>query len=68
MGDTDIIAFHRDIPPFRAKRMNYLDLVRRIRGSRLPSVDPLPGMADIPDLAGQSELALTEFFDPDGNP
>ena len=25
MGDTDIIGFHRDIPPFRAKRMNYLN-------------------------------------------
>ena len=68
MGDTDIIGFHRDIPPFRAKRMNYLNFPELVRRSRKapPRVDLLPDVTDIPDLTGQSEGELPEFFDPDG--
>jgi len=29
-------------------------------------VEPLPDVADIPDLTEQSEGELSEFFDPDG--
>ena len=68
MGDTDIIAFHRDIPPFRAKRMNYLNFPELLRRSKIapPGVRTLPDVADIPDLTGQSTEELPEFFDPDG--
>ena len=68
MGDTDIIGFHRDIPPFRAKRMNYLNLPELVRRSRIapPDVHTLPHVADIPELTGQSDAELPEFFDPDG--
>jgi len=69
MGDTDIIGFHRDTPPFRAKRMNYLNFPELVRRSKIapPGVHTLPEVADIPDLTGQSETELTEFFDPDGD-
>ena len=50
MGDTDIIGFHRDIPPFRAKRMNYLNFPELVRRSKIapPGVRTLPDVADIP--------------------
>ena len=69
MGDEDTIGFHRDIPPFRAKRMNYLNFPELVRRSRIdpPGVHMLPGVADIPDLTGQSEGELPEFFDPDAS-
>ena len=68
MGDTDIIGFHRDIPPFRAKRMNYLNFPELVRRTRIPApqVNLLPDVADIPELNGQTEGELPEFFDPDG--
>ena len=68
MGDTDIIGFHRDIPPFRAKRMNYRNFPELVGRSKIapPQVSRLPDVADIPDLTGQSEGELSEFFDPDG--
>ena len=68
MGDTNIIGFHRDIPPFRVERMNYLNFPELVRRSKIapPQVNPLPDVADIPELAGQSEEQLPEFFDPDG--
>ena len=68
MGDTDTIGFHRDIPPFRAKRMNYLTFPVLVRRSKIaaPGVHTLPDVADIPELTGQSEGELPEFFDPDG--
>jgi hypothetical protein len=50
--------------------MNYLnfpELVRR-SGIQPPQVYPLPDVADIPELTGQSEGELPEFVDPDGNP
>jgi len=68
MKDTDIIGFHRDIPPFRAKRMNYLNFPEHLRRSKIapPQVKPLPDVGDIPDLGGQSPPEMPEFFDPDG--
>ena len=64
MGDTDIIGFHRDIPPFRAKRMNYLNFPELVGRSRIepPQVNPLPDVADIPELTGQTEGELPAVF------
>jgi hypothetical protein len=48
--------------------MNYLNFPELVRRSRIepPSVRTLPDVADIPDLTGQSDEELPEFFDPDG--
>ena len=68
MGDTDTIGFHRDIPPFRAKRMNYLNFPELVRRSRIepPGVHTLPDAADILDLTEQAPTETQVFFDPDG--
>ena len=67
MGDSQIIGFHRDIPPFRAKRMNYLNFPALLRRSRAPAppVLTLPSAPDIPDLTSKENQDMPEFFDPD---
>ena len=67
MGDSDIIGFHRDIPPFRAKRMNYLNFPELVGRSKIapPPVSQLPEVPDIPDLAASLSADIPEFFDPD---
>jgi hypothetical protein len=67
MADDEIIGFHRDVPPFRAKRMNYLNFPELVRRSKLapPPVHQLPAAPDIPDLPGHSSPDEPEFIDPD---
>ena len=50
MGDTEIIGFHRDIPPFRAKRGNYLNFPNILRRPKIapPQVKPLPDVGSRP--------------------
>ena len=67
MGDSQIIGLHRDIPPFRAQRMNYLNFPQLLRRSKIPAppVHQLPAVSDIPDLAVQSHFHMPVFLDPD---
>ena len=67
MGDSEIIGFHRDIPPFRQKRMNYLNFPQLLRRSKIPPppVHFLPSVPDIPDLSATQQPEMPEFFDPD---
>jgi hypothetical protein len=67
MGDSQIIGLHRDIPPFRAQRMNYLNFAHLLRRSKIPAppVHQLPAVSDIPDLAVQSHFYMPVFLDPD---
>jgi len=48
--------------------MNYLNFPELVRRSGIapPGVHTLPDVTDIPDLNGQTEGELLEFFDPDG--
>jgi type IV secretion system protein VirD4 len=43
MDDADIIVFHHNLPPFRARRMNWLEhpLLRKRQGMALPTLSPL---------------------------
>jgi hypothetical protein len=56
-----------DIPPFRAKRMNYLNFAHLVRRSKIPPppVRRLPAVSDIPELTGQSHAHMPVFLDPD---
>jgi type IV secretory pathway TraG/TraD family ATPase VirD4 len=67
MGDSEIIGLHRDIPPFRQTRMNYLNFPQLLRRSKIPPppVHRLPEVPDIQDIPAESHLHIPEFFDPD---
>jgi type IV secretion system protein VirD4 len=68
LGDEEIIGFHRNLPPFRAKRMDWrrfevLAQRRRMPASRLPV---LPALARLPTLPWQRKNQLVSpYFDPD---
>ena len=69
MGDTEIIGFHRDLPPFRANRMNYLNFPELVRRSKIasPPVFALPAVPDIPELEEGTLTDIPEFIDPDAH-
>jgi type IV secretion system protein VirD4 len=49
MRDEDILVFHHNLPPFRARRMNWLEhrVLRDRQGMRPPTVSPLPPLTPI---------------------
>ena len=69
MGDSDIIGFHRDLPPFRAIRMNYLNFPELVGRSRIapPPVHQASGTFRISRISRNgAKASVPEFFDPDG--
>jgi type IV secretory pathway TraG/TraD family ATPase VirD4 len=69
MRDEDIIGFHRSLPPFRAKRMDWRhfpDLAQRV-GIEPPSLSPLPDNDhQLPALTtSDTETPPALYFDPD---
>jgi type IV secretory pathway TraG/TraD family ATPase VirD4 len=68
MPDEDIIGFHRQLPPFMAKRMDWRhfpDLVER-QVIPSPELSALPELAEtLPILASQSNSQLSGFINPD---
>ncbi len=69
MGDEEILGFHRRLPPFRARRMDWRrsPLLRQRRGLPLPPLSALPRLEEsLPPLAGQStERFVASYIDPD---
>ncbi|MDQ3968841.1 MAG: type IV secretory system conjugative DNA transfer family protein [Thermoproteota archaeon] len=63
MGDEEIIGFHRRLPPFEAKRMDWRDFpeLQRRRGIPPPKLQPLPELEPI----GWRKHTNTTYFDPD---
>lgn len=64
LGDTEVIGFHRSLPPFPAKRIdwrNFPDLTRR-RALPAPGVPALPPIPDPPVSPVGESLS---FVDPD---
>ena len=65
MRDEDILIFHREIPPFRAERMDWRDfpsLVARTKQSP-PELHDLPAIPDIPSMS-HPEAQLPQRFSP----
>ena len=66
LGDTDIIGFHRNLPPFRAHRMDWRRfplLVKRQRISppRLPLLPPLGKGLSETSLSGTEPLSSWRY-------
>jgi type IV secretion system protein VirD4 len=67
MDDSDILVFHHNLPPFRARRMNWLEhpVLRDRQAMRPPALSPLPQLTP---LALRSPLTPTdddELLNPD---
>ena len=66
MADEDIIGFHRALPPFRAKRMDWRNFPHLIRRTKLQPPQ-LPYLAGLPSLLSESvrDITLPEIIDAD---
>jgi type IV secretory pathway TraG/TraD family ATPase VirD4 len=65
LGDEDVIGFHRRLPPFQVKRVDWrcfgeLEKRRRLAAPRLPVLSRLSETA-----WRRNELVVSPYFDPD---
>jgi type IV secretory pathway TraG/TraD family ATPase VirD4 len=67
MDDWDILVFHHNLPPFRARRMNWLEhpILRDRQAKKPPILSPLPPLTPIEP---RSLLAPTKNDDGLTNP
>ena len=67
MQDSDIIVFHHNLPPFKARRMNWLEhpLLKQRQAKQPPILSPLPPLTPI---ALRSPLAPSDADDDLMNP
>jgi type IV secretion system protein VirD4 len=68
MSDEDIIGFHRNVPPFRAKRMDWraFPLFVKRQQIRPPILQPLPKLdLELPLLGQAVNTFPNGFIDPD---
>ena len=65
MRDEDIIGFHRRMPPFRAKRMDWRDFpeLGKRRGIRPPQLPALPALEEA--SWQRKRQPVSPYFDPD---
>jgi type IV secretory pathway TraG/TraD family ATPase VirD4 len=49
MQDFDIIVFHHNLPPFRARRMSWLEhpVLRERQSKKPPTLSPLPPLTPL---------------------
>jgi type IV secretory pathway TraG/TraD family ATPase VirD4 len=68
MDDSDILVFHHNLPPFRARRMNWLEhpVLKQRQAKPPPTLSPLPQLTPIelrsPLLPGDAD---DELLNPD---
>ena len=68
LGDEDVIGFHRRLPPFQAKRMDWrrFGALAQRRQMPAPRLAALPALTSLPTPAWQlQELMASPYFDPD---
>jgi type IV secretory pathway TraG/TraD family ATPase VirD4 len=68
MPDEDIIGFHRQLPPFMAKRMDWrqFPVLRERQAMPPPELSPLPELTEaLPAVTPQTNGHLTGFINPD---
>lgn len=69
LADEDILGFHRRLPPFRARRMDWRRFPLLVQRRRLPppALPALPALAErLPPLVGQGRGEfVSEYIDPD---
>jgi type IV secretion system protein VirD4 len=63
MQDFDIIVFHHNLPPFRARRMNWMEhpVLRNRQARKPPTLSPLPPLTPI-----ALRSPLTSVYEGDG--
>jgi type IV secretory pathway TraG/TraD family ATPase VirD4 len=66
MEDWDILVFHHNLPPFRARRMNWLEhsILTQRQAMKPPARSPLPPLTPIELRSLQPSFAV-DFVDPD---
>jgi type IV secretory pathway TraG/TraD family ATPase VirD4 len=49
MDDSDILVFHHNLPPFKARRMNWLEhpVLRQRQAKEPPALSPLPPLTPL---------------------
>ena len=67
MEDFDIIVFHHNLPPFRARRMNWLEyqVLRDRQAMRPPALSPLPQLTPIAPHSPHTPADDDELMNPD---
>ena len=68
LQDEDIVGFHRLLPPFRAKRMDWrrFPLLRKRQALPAPSLPVLPPLTNLPkSIWEQIRKPSSPFVDPD---
>jgi type IV secretion system protein VirD4 len=67
LPDEDIIGFHRHLPPFRLKRMDWrrFPLLTQKQALPPPRLAPLPPLGDSPAPLWQKHKSVTAYIDPD---
>ena len=66
MGDTDVIGFHRNLPPMRLTRMDWRDLPELAQRHNMPppALAELPPLTDL-ELRDTDPLTSAGIIDPD---
>jgi type IV secretion system protein VirD4 len=70
LKDEEIICFHRRLPPFQIKRMDWRnhEVLKQRHSIPAPEVHPLPQIADLPEQpGGSSSGSPDDFINPDAN-
>jgi type IV secretory pathway TraG/TraD family ATPase VirD4 len=67
MEDVDIIVFHHNLPPFRARRMNWLEhsVLRERQAKASPQLSPLPPLTPIHLRSPLTPTDHDELLNPD---
>jgi type IV secretion system protein VirD4 len=66
MEDWDILVFHHNLPPFRARRMNWLEhsILKQRQAMRPPALSPLPPLTPI-ELRSLHPVDVDDLMNPD---
>ena len=67
LKDNEIIGFHRNLPPFRARRMDWRRLPSLAQRQRIPAPEllSLPPLESLPSTARQKGQGIRTYIDPD---
>jgi type IV secretory pathway TraG/TraD family ATPase VirD4 len=67
MHDYDIIVFHHNLPPFQARRMNWLEhpILRQRQAKQPPALSPLPPLTPIVLRSPLTPTDDDELMNPD---
>ncbi len=67
LADEEILCFHRQLPPFQIKRMDWRQhpLLTHRRSLPVPELSPLPQLADLPPEIAQTFRFPQGYIDPD---